>query len=178
MFHFTLNGAKCGCDTLEELKAAVPGPNGAPFGVAVKVFGVRPEWLGSAGDELSKLLAEREKADKKGGKQSDGRKNVQIVTALLENLGEKTPHVEAMVSDNKARLKERAAKAVATKAAKKRKARYLVNLAKTPQELKDLPVVRGGVTWAATHRIAKKLGRDDFAQLRSDLAQKKKLAAS
>ena len=151
MFYFTLNGARCGCDPVEELQAAVPGnsPSGGSF-VAVKLCGAAPEWVGNAAEGLRKLLAEKEAPT------SD------------EPVAKKRRH-------RKARKASMVQHAVAAVSNPKREARYLVNLSKTPQELKELPLVRGGVTWAITKRVGKKVGRTDFAQLRSDLAQRKKL---
>ena len=83
MFHFTLNGTKCGCDTIEELQAALPSPKSGPLGVAVKVFSVMPEWLGNAGDELNKLLAGNE--EKLAGMKailSDAKKHDQPTAAV------------------------------------------------------------------------------------------------
>jgi hypothetical protein len=62
----------------------------------------------------------------------------------------------------------------AAKKPAKREARYIF-ITRTPQELKDLPFIKDGITWAVAHKWAKKLGRDDIAQLRSDLTQRKKL---
>jgi hypothetical protein len=61
----------------------------------------------------------------------------------------------------------------ATKKAQKRPG--FVPIKRTPEELKDLPVVKGGVTWAVAKKWAKKMKRDDVAQVRSDLAQRKLL---
>ena len=61
----------------------------------------------------------------------------------------------------------------APKVAKKTRGFKPIN--RTPEELQDLPVVKGGITWAVAKKWAKKLKRDDVAQVRSELAQRKKL---
>jgi hypothetical protein len=106
-------------------------------------------------------------------------KPVEWWTSEAEGPLKKVQHALETIADQKAaelvkkKGQKAAKKAVATK--KKREARYSVNLSKTPQELKNIPYVKGGITWAVANRIAKKLGRDDIAQVRSDLAQRKKL---
>jgi hypothetical protein len=122
----------------------------------------------------------KEKAMEQAAAPKDGVKRtpVRIIAEIAGHLGKPmewwTSEAEGPVEKVKAALKEVADKKVAAKKGKK-KAAYLINLTKTPQELKDIPYVRGAVTWSVAHRYAKKLGRDDVAQVRSDLAQRKKL---
>ncbi len=41
--------------------------------------------------------------------------------------------------------------------------------------IKDLPYLEGGISWDATKKVAKKLKRTDFMQLRSELFHRQKL---
>jgi hypothetical protein len=72
--------------------------------------------------------------------------------------------------------KPQKARRVAKKAKKPvKKTRGFKPINRTPEELQDLPVVKGGITWAVAKKWAKKLKRDDVAQVRSELAQRKLL---
>jgi len=46
---------------------------------------------------------------------------------------------------------------------------------KPTTEIKDLPYIKGGVTWAVAHLWAKRLKRTDINQLRCDLYARKQL---
>jgi len=124
-------------------------------------------------DELSELMAVVQNENVKAEQVPDfvawiGTAGDEL-NALLEKKLEK-PSV--MRLEQRAAL---AAKKLKDRKKEERKKSGFTPIERTPQELKDLPYVKTGVTWAVAKRIAKKLGRDDIAQVRSDLAQRKKL---
>lgn len=80
--------------------------------------------------------------------------------------------LERHVSKGKKPQKAKTAKKAVPKA---KKTRGFKPVNRTPEELQDLPVVKGGITWAVAKKWAKKLKRDDVAQVRSELAQRKLL---
>lgn len=167
MYHFMLHGLTCHCDSAVELrtvsemlaKERAMEQSAAPKdGVKRAPIRIIAEIAGQLGKPMEWWTSEAEGPLKK------------VKSALESIANEKAAELV------KKKGQKAAKKAVATKKAKKkREARYSVNLSKTPQELKDIPYVKGGITWAVANRIAKKLGRDDIAQMRSDLAQRKKL---
>jgi hypothetical protein len=176
MFHFHMNGVICHCDTVSELQSAI---NGSKPGVEVdmKIRGLKDEWFGNAGDDLNKALAEKAAA---------------------------APYVEAMASDTPKKHR-RSRKVILEAALRKTKKGLGIVKKGTPRrigkklgrtdlnqlravkkgtprtirkpadELKSLPLVKGGITWQVTKRIGKKLGRTDLNQLRTDLFSRKLL---
>ncbi len=67
------------------------------------------------------------------------------------------------------------AKPPARKSHHKKKERKSRTVAKDPSEIKDLPLVKGALSWPVVKKLAKQLGRDDINQLRTDLSARKKL---
>jgi hypothetical protein len=155
MYHFTLNGVTCGCDTIDELQAAckVPGVN-IPKSYVVSVG--LSDWQGDAGDKLDDLLKKR---GKKIGK-----------STFIESMHSTCDDPKSAVEVKQHRRR----KPKVRRASDGRKiTKWCVE--RTAEELKDLPLLKGAITWAVAHKWAKKLGRDDIGQLRSDLSQRKKL---
>ena len=145
MYHFRLNGVVCQCDTLGELRAACTEK---PIGVEVdmKVRGLEPEWFGDAGDKLNQLLKDKE------------------TSAAADTVA---------VAAHKRRRRKGSRKIAAKIDRKHRGIPRIVE--KSADDLASLPLIKGGVTWVATKKVAKKLGRIDYRQLRSELFARKKL---
>jgi hypothetical protein len=143
---------ECCCDTAEqllEISAAI---------VAKKPEQIdNPVWIGDAGNTLDMILARK-------GLTKYGRKDPKLVENALKEVRkelktrakQRTWTVSCALSDNKDDGP--------------------VNHPQPKRDLSKLPVLNGPVTWATTHKWAKKLGRTDITNLRSDLYQKQQAA--
>jgi len=164
MYYFTLNGGRCACDTLAELQAVTSGKDDKEIDIGSLPKGGKRTymtWIGSAGDDLNKLKERSGRGlevmqSNYVPSQKRGRRGaVKRLSAIVDGIAS-GPKVSR-------RKKKRAPSS---------------NPVKTDRpvaEIKRLPLVKGPITWAVTDRYAKKLKRDDVAQLRSDLRQRQKL---
>jgi hypothetical protein len=175
MYHFKLNGVECGCDTIEELIAVSTDNKIGPEAYVA--------WVGSAGEELDLVL---EKLRNKGREAIGG--EVKLISGpVKEQKATAKKLLKQLDGAVKARKKWKRSTSteastqlladakVGRKARKKRKNPGPQVVKKSVEEIASLPFVSGGVTWAVTNKIAKKLKRTDKAQLRSDLFARQKL---
>jgi hypothetical protein len=156
MFHFMLGPMSCCCDTAEqllEISAAI---------VAKKPEQIdEPVWFGDAGNALDMLLAKK-------GLTKHGRQNPKLVENALKEVRDEL----------KAKTKQRRWTVSCALIKDENKDDGPVNHPQPKRDLSKLPVLNGPVTWATTHKWAKKLGRTDITNLRSDLYQKQQAAKS
>jgi hypothetical protein len=162
MYHFKLNGVECSCETAIELVVAtsidrVELGQHHPLGCSKPKktedsWICETSWEGDAGDKLNELIEK-----KKGVRATSNRKGHGVIKLSKGNSS--IPHSEMEEFHD---LKSDQAKCKHTL---------------EPSHcsvIEKLPYVESA-TWAITKKIAKKLGRTDILQLRTDLYYRKKM---
>lgn len=147
MYRFNLNGVECSCETAAELVAATLIDRIEGNSKSDKdVWVASQEWVGDAGDKLNKLF--------------ERKKGIRSVVKLSKGGNSSVPRSEMQEFQQ---IKEE----------QLNKCKHAL----TPSHcsvIENLPYVEHA-TWAATKKIAKKIGRTDILQLRTDLHARKKM---